>query len=116
MYEYSDYSLGAGFWIVMILYAVLMIVSYWKIYEKAGQPGWASLIPIYNAWVLLQIIGKPGWWILLMLIPCVNIVIAVIVYIELAKVFDKSVGFAVGLLLLPFIFFPILAFSDAEYA
>jgi hypothetical protein len=88
----------------------------WKVFEKAGQPGWASIIPIYNCYILLKIASKPGWWLILMFIPLVNLVIAFITYLGIAENFGKSTGFAVGLFFLPFIFFPILAFGDAQYS
>jgi len=87
----------------------------WKIFTKAGQPGWAAIIPIYNIVVLLQVVKKPVWWILLMLIPLVNFIILILVFVELAKVFGKGAGFGVGLILLGFIFMPMLAFGDAQY-
>ncbi len=99
-------------WLVVI---VFLIVAEWKIFEKAGQPGWASLIPIYNAIVFLKIINRPVWWILLYLIPVVNIIISIIVMLDLAKAFGQSTGFAIGLILLPIIFIPILGFGNAEY-
>jgi hypothetical protein len=101
--------------IIYLAIIVLLIVSMWKVYAKAGKPGWAAIIPIYNIIVLLEIVGKPLWWIILMLIPFVNFVVAIIVYLELAKVFGKGAGFGIGLFFLSFIFFPILAFSDAKY-
>ena len=94
---------------------IFLIVCQWKVYEKAGKPGWASLIPIYNIVVLLEIVRKPIWWLVLMLIPVVNVVIAILIMIELAKVFGKDGGFTVGLILLPIVFYPILAFGDAQY-
>ena len=94
---------------------VVMIIAMWKLFAKAGKPGWASLIPFYNIWVMLEIVGRPGWWILLMLIPGVNLVIGIIVMIDLAKSFGKETGFAIGLILLPFIFMLILAFGKAQY-
>ena len=94
---------------------VLYIASIWKIYEKADRPGWAAIIPIYNIIVLLEIVGKPVWWIVFYFIPFVNVVISIIVYIELAKSFDKGAGFGIGLVFLPIIFFPILGFGDAAY-
>ena len=94
---------------------VAIIVAMWKIFTKAGQPGWACLIPIYNIIVLLQIVGKPVWWIILFIIPIANFIVAILIYIELAKVFGKSAGFGIGLLFLPFVFFPILGFGDAQY-
>jgi nicotinamide riboside transporter PnuC len=100
---------------ICLLIIILMIVSVWKIFEKAGQPGWASIIPIYNIIVMLQIARKPIWWILLFLIPVVGVVMAILMMVELAKTFGKSTLFGVGLALLGFIFFPLLAFGDAEY-
>ena len=93
----------------------MSIVACWKVFTKAGKPGWASIIPFYNIYVLLTIVGKPGWWLLLFFIPLVNLVIGIIVAIELAKCFGKGGGFAVGLILLPFIFMLILAFGSAKY-
>lgn len=101
--------------IIYLAIIVLLIVANWKIYEKAGKPGWASIIPIYNIIVLLEIVKKPLWWIVLLLIPVVNIVIAIILINALAKSFGKSTGFAVGMILLSFVFYPMLAFSDATY-
>ncbi len=106
---------GPIFWVVCIAIAIFYIATIWKVFEKAGKPGWASIIPIYNTIVILQIAGKPVWWILLFLIPLVNIVIAIMVHISLAKSFGKGVGFGWGLALLGFIFFPILAWGDAQY-
>ena len=82
---------------------------------KAGQPGWACIVPIYNIYILLRIAGRPGWWLILYLIPLVSIVVAVIVAIDIAKAFGKGTGFGLGLAFLGFIFFPILAFGDAKY-
>jgi hypothetical protein len=116
--EYSDTGIFASMGIMIVVYLaviVFVVVCYWKIFTKAGKPGWAAIVPIYNIIILLEIVGKPVWWFILMLIPCVNIVIAILITIELAKVFGKSTGFAVGLILLPIVFVPILAFGDAEY-
>lgn len=101
--------------IIMIGLALFMIAAYWRVFTKAGKPGWAVLIPIYNAYVLLKIAGKPGWWLLLYLIPLVNIIIAIIVVFALAERFGKGAGFAIGMLLLPIIFYPILGFGSATY-
>ena len=98
-----------------LIVAAIIIIANWKIYKKAGKPGWASIIPIYNTIVLLEIIGKPWWWLLLLLIPCVNIVFAIWIINLLSKSFGQSEGFTVGLLLLPFIFYPILAFGNYQY-
>ncbi|MEL6719444.1 MAG: DUF5684 domain-containing protein [Bacteroidota bacterium] len=110
-------SNGLGI-IAIILYLgviVLLIASMWKVYEKAGKPGWAAIVPVYNIIVLLEIVEKPLWWIALMFIPFVNIAVAIMIYIELAKRFGKTAGFGIGLLFLSFIFFPILGFGDAKY-
>lgn len=101
--------------IIYLAIVILMVASLWKIFVKAGKPGWAAIVPIYNIIIMLEIIGKPLWWIILMIIPFVNIVIAIICILELAKRFGKSTGFAVGLLLLSIIFMPMLAFGNAQY-
>jgi len=103
---------------VLIIYLailVIVIAGIWKAFEKAGQPGWAAIVPFYNLYIILKIANKPGWWILLFLIPLVGIIIAIIVMIEFAKAFGKDTGFGVGLALLGFVFFPILGFGDAQY-
>ncbi len=107
--------IGVIAFIIYVAIFVLMIVSAWKIFVKAGVEGWKAIIPIYNVVCMLEIIGKPAWWVILLFIPFANIVISVIMAIELAKVFGKGGGFAVGLIILPFIFYPVLAFSDAQY-
>ncbi len=103
------------FMIVMLAIGVLIIASVWKVFTKAGQPGWAAIVPIYNGIVMLQIVGRPLWWILLMMIPFVNIVIGIMVAIDLAKSFGQSAGFGIGLIFLGFIFFPMLGFGSARY-
>jgi hypothetical protein len=108
-------ALLAGYFVILMAILVFFIACQWKIYSKAGKPGWACLVPIYNIVVLLEIVKKPIWWILLMMIPIVNFVIMIIVTVELAKAFGKSGGYAAGLLLLPIIFYPMLAFGDAKY-
>lgn len=101
--------------LLYVAFLLLMIISGWKIYEKANQPGWASIIPIYNALVLLKIVGKPWWWLLLMIIPIVGIIWGVWTINLLSKSFGKGVGFTLGLLFLPFIFWPLLGLGDAQY-
>ncbi len=94
---------------------VILIAAQWKIFEKAGKPGWAVLIPIYNTIVLLEIVGKPWWWILLFLIPGVNLIFSIWMLNLLSKSFGKGVGFTIGLLFLSIVFLPILGFGEAEY-
>lgn len=106
-----------GVWtIVMFGFMIIMIVSFWKIFTKAGEKGWKSLIPFYNTWVLLEVSGKPGWWLFLMFIPFVNIVIIILMYIALSKSFGKGIGYTLGFLFLPWLFFPMLAFGKATHA
>jgi uncharacterized protein DUF5684 len=110
---------GTGVSIGVLVYLaviVLCIVGMWKVFTKAGQPGWASIIPIYNLIVLLQIAGKPLWWVVLFFIPIANIIVSILMSITLAEKFGKGVGFGIGLAFLGFIFFPILGFGDARYS
>ena len=102
--------------LIGLLVAVIMVVSMWKIFTKAGEPGWASIIPFYNAYVMCKIAGKPGWWFLLLLIPLVNIVIAILIVAGVARGFGKGIGYMLGMIFLPFIFYPLLAFSDDTYS
>ncbi|MGD0748379.1 MAG: DUF5684 domain-containing protein [Acidimicrobiales bacterium] len=110
-------SSGAGGIVVIIYIAVIVfeIAALWQVFVKAGHPGWAAIIPFYNYYVLLKIVGRPGWWLILYFIPLVNIIIWIIVAIDLSKSFAKTSGFAVGLILLAFIFIPILGFGPASY-
>jgi hypothetical protein len=101
--------------IPIIIVSVIVIIGKWKIYEKAGKPGWAAIVPIYSTIVLLEIVGKPIWWILLFLIPCVNIVFLVWTINLLSKSFGQSEGFTVGLILLGIVFYPILGFGNYQY-
>lgn len=94
---------------------VLMVASMWKLYVKANEPGWAAIVPIYNLVILLKIVGKPIWWIVLFLVPLVSFVAVILVYVSFARSFGKGTGFAIGMLFLPFVFIPLLAFSDSTY-
>ena len=94
---------------------IFSIIANWRVYEKAGKPGWASILPVYNLIVLLEIVKKPTWWIALLFIPIANLVIVILIYIELAKVFGKDVGFALGLVFFSPVFIMILGFGDAKY-
>jgi hypothetical protein len=101
--------------IVVLAVAVFMLAAMWRVFSKAGQPGWAIFIPIYNAIVLLRVAGKPWWWLFLYLIPIVDIVVAIMVYAGVATNFGKGAGFTLGLIFLPYIFYPILGFGGAVY-
>ena len=116
-YEASGVAagIGAGAVIFYLAIIVVLIVGMWKVFEKAGKPGWAAIIPIYNLIILLEIVGKPMIWILWLIIPCVNIVFMIWLYNLVSKSFGKSEGFTVGMVLFPYIFWPILGFGDARY-
>jgi len=107
-----------GFIIMILLWlaiVVFAIMSQWKIFTKAGQPGWACLIPIYNIIIILKIVNKPWWWLFLMMIPIANIVFLIIIVHRLSLSFGKGAGFTVGLILLGIVFYGILAFDSSVY-
>lgn len=115
-FEYSAQgSLGTVPTLIILALVIFMIAAVWKVFVKAGEPGWACLIPIYNIIVLLKVSGKPVWWIILFIIPFVNFIISLLVSLGLAKNFGKGGGFGIGLWLLGPIFFPILGFGDAKF-
>ncbi|HOE70728.1 MAG TPA: DUF5684 domain-containing protein [Brevefilum sp.] len=101
--------------LVGFVLGILILVAMWKVYTKAGKPGWAILIPIYNLFVLLEIVGRPGWWLILLLIPIVNLVVIFIISFDLARSFGKGTGFGLGLVFLNVIFMMILGFGKARY-
>ena len=109
-------GLGVGFMLVWLAIVVLMVASMWKIFVKAGKPGWAAIIPIYNTIVLLEIAGKPLWWFILLLLPIVNLVVAIMVMASVARKFGKGIGYALGMIFLFPIFLPMLAFGDSTYS
>jgi uncharacterized membrane protein YhaH (DUF805 family) len=102
---------------MMIVYLVIIVASIagmWKTFEKAGKPGWASLIPVYNWIVLLEIIDRPIWWIALLL--CTGPIGMILVGMDLGENFGKSKGWGAVLLgLFGFVGFPLIGFGDAQY-
>lgn len=107
---------GGVYMICWLIFVIILIAAMWKVYAKAGKPGWAAIIPFYNIWVLLEIIGRPGWWIILFFIPFVNFIIAIIVSIDLAKSFGKSAAYGIVLLFfLNVIGYLMLGFGSADY-
>lgn len=104
-------AMGLFFWILSMALSILMIVSLWKIFKKAGKPGWASIIPIYNIYIMCEIAEKEWWYVLLSCVPFANIYAMIVLYNGMAKRFGKSGGFVVGMILLPVVFFPMLAFG-----
>lgn len=123
MVDYSTTSTSAGSGVMgillMLIYIaviVLIIAGLWKTYAKAGKPGWAAIVPIYNIIIMLEIINRPIWWILLFFIPFVNIVVGIIISLDLAKAFGKSVMFAIfGLIIFSPIGLLMLGFGQAKY-
>ena len=117
--DYSDlgysYQASPFMTVLSLALAVLGVVAMWKIFEKAGEPGWAAIIPFYNLYVLFKITWGNGWKFLFLLIPVANLVFAIITMVKLAKAFGKSGGFAVGLIFLSIIFYCILAFDQSTY-
>jgi hypothetical protein len=103
------------FYAIYGLFLILIIASQWVIFTKAGQPGWASLVPIYNIIVLFDIIKKPSWWFLMFFIPIVNIIFMIKMIHALSVAFGKGAGFTAGLIFFGIIFYPILAFGSAKY-
>lgn len=108
-------SLGIGFWLIYIAFWVVAIIALWKMYEKAGKPGWAVLVPFYNEYVLFEIAGYDGWMFLLLLVPFVNIVFYFLLGINIAKKFGRSTAFGVFLLVLFPIGYLMLGFNKDEY-
>jgi len=108
-------GLSPGLIFICLAFGVFVVIAMWKVFEKAGQPGWAAIIPIYNWYIMTKIAGKPGWWVLMLLVPFVNIIVAIWLYNMISKSFGKDEGFTVGLVLLSFIFWAILGFGSAKY-
>jgi hypothetical protein len=98
-----------------LLIGILMIAALWVIFSKAERPGWAALIPIYNTLQMIWMVGRPWWWILLLLVPFLNVVIGIILLNDLSTSFGHGVGFTLGLIFLSPIFFLILAFGSSQY-
>lgn len=109
----ASYSLVSVFF--LLAFTVVILVGMWKVYVKAGKPGWACIVPFYNSYCLFDMTFGNGWLFLLTFVPCVNFVMMILVYVKLAKAFGKGGGYAVGLIFLPVIFIPMLGFGDAQY-
>ena len=97
------------------IFGLLMLISTWVVINKAGKPGWACIIPIYNVILMLEIVNRPLWWLILCLFPLTTPIISIILTFDIAKAYGKDIGYGFGLLFLPIIFMPILAFGDAQY-
>ena len=115
LFQFEDEGIGIFAILLWLAVVVFVIAGLWKMFEKAGKPGWGAIVPIYNIILLLEIAGRPLWWVVLCLIPLVNLVITFLVCADVARKFGKGTGFALGLFFLGFIFFPVLGFGDAQY-
>ncbi len=105
---------GPGLFVTLAI-VVVVVAGLWKTFEKAGEPGWAAIVPIYNLYVLVRISGNAWWWLLLFLIPVVNILAQAKISIDVAGKFGQGILFGLGLMLLSFIFYPILGFGNYQY-
>ena len=114
---------GGVFFLIWLGLILLILIGMWKVFVKAGRPGWEAIVPIYNLYILItKIAFRPWWWMLLFLagpIPILGwiavIVASIIISIDVAKNFGKDVVFAIGLALLGPIFYPILGFGSAKF-
>ena len=113
--HFMAFGFSSIFFDVVLVTSILIIVAQWRIYEKAGQPGWAAIIPFFNFYILLKIVGKPGWWLIWVFVPVANLVVAIWTTNLLSKSFGKDEVFTIMLLILPWVFYPLLGFGDAEY-
>ena len=114
-YSAAAGAIGAGYLIVYVAILVVSLVGMWKVFVKAGKPGWAAIVPFYSTYCLFEMSFGNGWLFLLCLVPCVNIVVLIMCRFKLAKAFGKGAGFGLGLVFLPFVFMLILGFGDAQY-
>jgi len=106
---------GSFAFLIALVICVFMVAAMWRVFTKAGQPGWGCLIPFYNVYLMLKIAGKPGWWLVFFFIPVINLVVQIVMTIDIAKNFGRGGWFAAGLFFLPIIFFPVLAFGESVY-
>ncbi len=108
--------MGTGMMLFIVAVSIVCIAAFWKVFVKAGQPGWAAIIPIYNVYIMLKIIGRPAWWLVLMFIPIANVVVALIIAMDMAKSFGQSAAFGIVLLFFfSVIGYLILGFGNAQY-
>ena len=103
------------FFLVWLGFIVFFIAAMWKVFEKAEQPGWTAIVPIYNLYIMTKIGGKPGWWVIMFFLPVVNLIFLIWLYNMISKSFGKDEGFTAGLVILGFIFWPVLGFGSAQY-
>ena len=97
------------------IFLLIIVASMWKVFVKAGQPGWAAIIPFYNAYVMQEIVGREIWWLVLIFIPGLQFIWSIVISLDVAKSFGKEILWGIGLILFPYIFYPLLGFGDAQY-
>ena len=102
-------------YITLILIVVLTYAGLWGIFTKAGKPGWASVVPVYNQIVLLEMVGRPIWWLFLLFLPFVNIVFSIMIWLDILAAFRKPQWHIFLTVFLPFFYLPYLGFSDSDY-
>ena len=110
--EAAQMAAASTMLLVWLAIFVVLVISWWRVFERAGHPGWMAIIPILNLYVLCKVAQKPGWFVLLFFIPIVNLIMTFVVSFGVAERFRRGAGFGIGLALLPFIFYPILAFGE----
>lgn len=119
MDDATSAAVAAGLIVYYVIFLAVMIVclvGLWKIFVKAGKPGWAAIVPFYNTYCLCEMSFGTGWLFLLMLVPCVGQIMMIIMWIKLSQAFGKGAGFGIGILFFPFIFLPMLGFGDAQFS
>lgn len=102
-------------WLIYLAILIVSIGGLWKMFEKAGEPGWAAIVPIYNTYMMIKVSGNPNYFLLLYFVPIIALYPAIKVPWDLAKQFGKGGGYGLGMIFLPFVFMPLLGFGDAEY-
>ena len=108
-----DFEIPISTLVILVIVIIFLIASQWKTFIKAGQPGWACIVPFYNYYIMAKIGGVKNWW--LIFIPFVNIYIIIVILHGISKSFGKDVGYTLGLIFLGFIFWPLLGFGPAKY-
>lgn len=114
----ADAALGVGLlfsFLLPLLIALVAIAGMWKAFTKAGEPGWAAIVPIYNVYKMIKVSGNEWWWLILFVIPLINFIAAIKISIDVAKAFGQGLGFGLGLVFLSFVFWPLLGFGDYQY-
>lgn len=114
---YTGIAAGAltVYYIIILAIAVVSLIGLWKMFTKAGKPGWACIIPFYSQYCQFEMAWGNGWLFLLTLIPCVNVVVMIMMWLKMAKAFGQGTGFGLGLFFLNPIFTMILGFGSAQY-